>query len=191
MECVPLPLLEAGPGARHTECRPDAAGPAVPQTKHGSGGPARTSHLTGHIEFTGTKHKAVVTGVGGAAHVRTELPGAMDQFRLPHRPHLPQSEPCTPRGELYRKRYPRKTDLGRFQKSFSLKPTGRCWRWRVAQIDHPAVGGPSAPRCCVIKAYRKCHTSTDTESSRPLQWGAEHHLAQMSSPLCLLMEKKF
>lgn len=78
---APLPPLEAGPGARHTERRPDAAGPAVPQTKHGSGGPARTSHLTAHIKVAGTKHRSAVTP----------------------RPRLPQSGPCTLRGELYRK----------------------------------------------------------------------------------------
>lgn len=74
---APLPPLEAGPGARHTERRPDAAGPAVPQTKHGSGGPARTSHLTAHVKVAGTKHRSAVTGAGGAAHARTA------GFRLP------------------------------------------------------------------------------------------------------------
>lgn len=72
---APLPPLEAGPGARHTERRPDAAGPAVPQTKHGSGGPARTSHLTAHVKVAGTKHRSAVTGAGGAAHART--PGSV------------------------------------------------------------------------------------------------------------------
>ena len=53
MEPVPLPLLEAGPGAGR-ERSPDAAAMAVPQTNHGSGAGGWTFHLTTERQGQGT-----------------------------------------------------------------------------------------------------------------------------------------
>lgn len=128
MECVSLPLAEAGPGAGGAEGHPDAGGAAGPQTGHGLG--ASYDGLFTALENISLditcphEDKAQVTGGWGGGGAASPRAGAQ-QEGIPRELSGSSSKSDLPAPEVNCTGFHlAKTNLGVSSKNFVVNPLG-------------------------------------------------------------------